>query len=123
MKNKKKETAMSRSDIRSRLVTYKSQNPCSYFGSKWHSIFMCNEYHNFYYNNSEPLPKFYRKANSDKANNVSHKHASVNLNYDKANSDSDVTNGIYWKKKTFAAKVNMISRKRIQQVWIHKQYN
>ena len=84
-KNKKKETVMSRSDIRNRLVNYKPQNPCSHCGSKWHSIFMCNEYHNLYYNNYEPLPKFYRKANSDKADNVSHEHASVNLNSDKAN--------------------------------------
>ena len=80
MRNKKKETAMSISDIRSRLVNYKPQNPCSHCGSKWHSIFMCNEYHNLYYINYEPLPKFYRKANSDQANNVSHEHASLNLN-------------------------------------------
>ena len=47
----------------------------------------------------------------------------VNLNSDKANSDSEITNGIYWKKKTFAVNVNMMSRKRIQQVWIRKQSN
>ena len=66
MLNKKKETSMSSSDIRSRLVNYKPQNPCSHYGSKWHSIFMCNEYHNLYHDNYKPLPNFYRKANSDR---------------------------------------------------------
>ena len=114
---------MYRLDIRSRLVNYKPQNPCSHCGSKWHSIFMCNKYHNLYYNNYEPLPKFYRKTNSDKADNVSHDYASVKFNSDKANFDSDVTNGIYCKKKSSAANVNKMSRKRIQQIWILKQYN
>ena len=51
MMNKKMETVMSRSDIRSKLVNYKPQNPCSHCGSKGHSIFMGNEYLNLYYNN------------------------------------------------------------------------
>ena len=108
-KNKKKETTMSRSDIRSRLVNYKPQNPCSHCGSKWLSIFMCNEYHNLYYDNYEPLAKFYRKEISDKADNVSHEHASVNLNSDKANFDSDVTNGVYCKRKASTVNVNKMS--------------
>ena len=81
---------------------------------------MCNEYHSLYYNNYDPLPKFYNKTNSNKADNVSHNHASINLNSDAANSDSNVTNGFYWKKKTSAANLNKMSRKRIQQVWIRK---
>ena len=63
---------------------------------------------------------FIDKANSNKADNVSDKHASVNLNSDTSNSDSNVTNGFYWKKKTSPANVNKMSRKRIQQVWIRK---
>ena len=122
-KNKKKEIVISSSDIRSRLVNYKPKNHCSHCGSKWHSIFVCNEYHNLYYNNYEPLPKFYMKANSDKVDNVSHEHAYVNLNSDKANFDSDVTNRIYSKKKSSTANVKKMSRKRIQQIWILKQSN
>ena len=114
---------MSSLDIRSRLVNYKPQNPCSHCGSKWPSIFMCNEYQILYYNNYEPLPKFYKKANSNKADNISHEHALVNLNSDTANSDNNVINGFYWKKKTFAANVNKMSRKRIQKVWIRKYSN
>ena len=90
----------------------KPQNPYSHCGSKWHSIFMCNEYHNLYYDNYEPLPKFYPKANSDKDNNVSHEHAFVNLNSDTTKSDSNVIIGFYWKKKTSAVNVNKMSRKK-----------
>ena len=52
---------MSSSDIRSRLLNYKPQNPCSHCGRKWNSIFMCNEYHNLYYDNYEPLQSFIEK--------------------------------------------------------------
>ena len=114
---------MSSLDIRNRLVNYKPQNPCSHYGSKWNSIYMCNEYHNLYYNNYEPLPKFYRKTNSDNADNVSHEHAFVNLNSDKANFDSDVTNGIPVIRNLLLKNVNKMSRKRIQQVWILRQSN
>ena len=53
---------------------------------------MCNEYHNLYYNKYEILPKFYKKANTNKANNVSNEHASINLNSDTAKSDSNIIN-------------------------------
>ena len=122
-KVKKKATVVSSSDIRSRSVNYKPQNPCSHCGSKWHSIFMCNEYHSLYHNDYEPLPKFYRKIDSNKAGNVSLKSASINSNFETAKSDNQVINGFYWKKKASAVIVNKLSRKRIQQVWIRKQSN
>ena len=122
-KVKKKETAVSSSDIRSRLVNYKPQNPCFHCGNKWHSIFMCNEYHSLYHNDYEPFPKFHRKIDSNKTGNVSLKSTSINSNSETTKSDNLVINGFYWKKKTFAVHVNKLSRKRIQQVWIQKQSN
>ena len=119
-KVKKKETEVSSSDIRSRLVNYKPQNPCSHCGSKWHSIFLCNEYHSLYHENYEPLPKFYQKDHSNKTVNVSLKSASIDLNSDPAESKNQCINGFYWRKKTSAVHVNKLSRKRIQQVWIRK---
>ena len=65
-KVKKKAIVVSSSDNRSRLVNNKPQNSCSHCGSKWHSIFMCNEYHSLYHNDYEPLPKFYRKIDTNK---------------------------------------------------------
>ena len=114
---------MSSSDIRSRSVNNKPQNPCFHYGSKWHSIFLCNEYHSLYHNDYEPLPKFYRKVDSNKTVNISLKSTSINLNSEPAKSDNQNINGFFWKKKTSAVHVNKLSRKRIQQVWIQKQSN
>ena len=97
-KVKKNETEVSSSDIRSRLVNYKPQNPCSHYGSKWHSIFLCNEYHSLYHKNYEPLPKFYQKDHSNKTVNVSLKSASINLNSDPAESKNHCINRLYWRK-------------------------
>ena len=87
MKLKKKAITVSSSDIRSRSVNYKPQNPCSHCGSKWHSIFLCNEYHSLDHNDYEPLPKFYRKVDYNKTVNVSLKSTSINLNSEPAKSD------------------------------------
>ena len=84
---------------------------------------MCNEYHSLYHNDYEPLPKFYRKIDSNKTGNFSLKSTSINSNSETAKSDNQVINGFYWKKKTSAVHVNKLSRKRIQQVWIQKQSN
>ena len=111
---------MSNSDIRSRSVNYKPQNPYSHCGSKWHSSFMSNEYHSLYHNYYEPLPKFYRKVDSNKTGNVSLKSTSINSNSETTKSDNLVINGFYWKKKTSAVNVNKLSRKRNQQLWIQK---
>ena len=122
-KVKKKETEVSSSDIRSRLINYKPQNPCSHCGSKWHSIFLCNEYHSLYHENYEPLPKFYQKDHSNKTVNVSLKSASIDLKSDPPESKNQCINEFYWRKKTSVVHINKLSRKRIQQVWIRKQSN
>ena len=55
---------------------------------KWHSIFLCNEYHSLYHNDYEHLPKFYRKVDSNKIVNVSLKSTTINLNSELAKSDN-----------------------------------
>ena len=122
-KAKKTPVEVSSSDIRSRLVNYKPQNPCSHCGSKWHSIFLCNEYHSLFHNNYEPLPKFYQKVDSKKTVNVSMKSTTSNLCNKPAESNNNIINGFYWRKKSSAVHENKLSKKRIQQVWIQKQSN
>ena len=92
-------------------------------GSKWHSIFPCNEYHSLYHENYEPLPKFYQKAYSNKAIKGLLKSTSININSELEKSENQVINVFYWKKKSSTVHVNKVSRKRIQQVWIQKQSN
>ena len=118
-----KEKAIHISEIRNRIMNCKPQYPCSHCGSKWHSIFVCTEYHKPYHNNYEPLPKFYSIANSNKFTSSTVKHISININSDKTNSDSTNTNGVGVKRKSSAAFANKNSRKRIQQVWILKSSN
>ena len=84
---------------------------------------MCNEYHSLYHNDYEPLPKFYRKIDSNKTGNFSLKITSINSNSETTKSDNQVINGFYWKNKTSDVHVNKLLRKRIQQVWIRKHSN
>ena len=76
-----------------------------------------------YHENYEPLTKFYQKEFPNKAINGFLKSTSINLNSEPAESENQINNGYYWKKKTSDVHVNKLSRKRIKQVWIRKQSN
>ncbi|MGI4673381.1 hypothetical protein ACR2XN_28355, partial [Klebsiella pneumoniae] len=89
-KKKKKEKVISSSDARNRMFNIKPQNPCYHCGSKWHSIYVCAAYHEFYHNYYEPLPKLNKSANSDKSTSSSLKHIYVKKNSDKSNSDGSI---------------------------------
>ena len=120
-KSKKKTTAVPKSDIRNRAVFYKPQNPYFHYGSKWHSIYICEEYHSLYYKFYDHLPKFNKSANFGKSMNL--KHACTNSNTDKANPDGSNPDRPTFVKKTSAANNVKMHAKRTQQVWVLKNPN
>ncbi|KAL8089938.1 hypothetical protein AgCh_039411 [Apium graveolens] len=48
-KNKNINSLPSKSGVKSQYVRYKPQNTCFHYGSLWHSIYTCKEYHSLYY--------------------------------------------------------------------------
>lgn len=106
-KQDRKQTPKSEFMNKSVSVRYKPENPCFHCASLWHLIYTCKSYHDLYHNYYEPLPKFYKKVNSDKCASSSQINV-VNLNSDKKNS---------------AAKINKINKKGSKQVWILKTSN
>ena len=132
-REKKKITDIPISDVRNRSVNYRPQNPCSHCGSKWHSIYVCSDYHKVYYDNYEVLPKFNKSTFSDSHSNSSHMHANVNKKNVKSTTDRANTDKVKnvrvtleevgSKHKTSAVKVNKNIVKRIQQVWVLKNSN
>ena len=76
-----------------------------------------------YYNFYDPLPKFNKSANSDIIKNINVKHASVNIDTDKANPDEFYSVRTAKVKKSSTAKINKMHGKGTQQVWVPKRSN
>ena len=116
-KKNKKKTETSVSDVRSKAVNYKPKQPCSHCGSKWHSVYVCSDYHKLYHNKYDALPKFNKIVNSS-ATNVNVKLKTTNTdapNTDKLNTDVG--------KKVYVVKADRRIFKRTQQVWVLKNSN
>jgi gag-polypeptide of LTR copia-type/Zinc knuckle len=120
-KSKKKAPVIPNSDVRNRSIGFKPENPCFHCGSKWHSIYVCEEYHSLYHNSYEPLPKFNKVSSSVKSVNV--KHACNISDTDKANSDKSNSDRTAFVKKTSAVKNVKLHANRTQQVWVLKNPN
>ena len=108
-KSKKKKTAIPKSDVRSRSVFYKSQNPYFHCGSSWQSIYTCSSYHELYHIFYDPLPKFNKAIHVDNNTRIV-EHNSVRANPDK----------VEIVRKTLDTQKLKLSKVRTQQVWVLK---
>ena len=85
-KNKDINSLPPRSGVKSQSVRFKPQNPCFHYGSLWHSIYTCKEYHSLYYDYYEIKPSLKKvslipsSVNSDAKSDIKSdmKHVSIN---------------------------------------------
>ncbi|KAL8155955.1 hypothetical protein AgCh_001127 [Apium graveolens] len=111
-KNKNINSLPSKSGVKSQSVRYKPQDPYFYYGSLWHSIYTCKEYHSLYYDYYQIKPSLKKVSIVPSSVSADSKSDSVNSNKKNVNINSDAKS---------AANVNKLDKaKGSKQIWVLK---